>query len=88
MSAPGFVVAHDRRAMTPVQLHFPEWQREYLAALFELNPAKLRQRVMVAEFALRKRLLAIAQKQDGNGERQKIETALSNLRWRYWDDAA
>ena len=81
MSAPSFVVAQDRCAMTTVQLRFPEWQREYLAALFELNPAKLPQRVMAAEFALRKRLLAIAQKQDGNGERQKIETALSNLRW-------
>src|SRR5438093_11656822 len=32
MSAPGFVVAHDRCAMTPVQPQFPEWQREYLAA--------------------------------------------------------
>jgi hypothetical protein len=81
MSAPSFVVAQDRYPMTTVQLRFPEWQREYLAALFELNPAKLPQRVMVAEFALRKRLLAVAQKQDANGERQKIETALSNLRW-------
>lgn len=36
---------------------------------------------MVAEFVVRKRLLAIAQKQDANGERQKIETALSNLHW-------
>jgi len=81
MSAPSFVVAQDRYPMTTVQLRFPEWQREYLAALFELNPAKLPQRVMEAEFVLRKRLLAIAQKQDANGERQKIETALSNLRW-------
>ena len=81
MSAVSFVVAQDRYPMTTVQLRFPEWQREYLAALFELNPAKLPQRVMVAEFALRKRLLAIAQKQEANGERQKIETALSNLRW-------
>ena len=62
-------------------LQFPEWQREYVAALFELNPAKLPQRVMVAELMLRKRLLAIAQKQDTNGERQNIETALSNLHW-------
>ena len=52
MSAPSFVVAQDRYPMTTVQLRFPEWQREYLAALFELNPAKLPQRVLVAEFML------------------------------------
>jgi hypothetical protein len=81
MSALSFVAAHDRCAMTPVQLQFPEWQREYEAALFELSPARLPQRVMIAEFVLRKRLDAIAQKQDANTERQKIETALCNLRW-------
>lgn len=40
MPAPSFVVAHDR-AMTTVQLRFPEWQREYLTALFELKPRKI-----------------------------------------------
>jgi hypothetical protein len=49
--------------------------------LRELSPARLPQRVMIAEFVLRKRLDAIAQKQDANTERQKIETALCNLRW-------
>lgn len=82
MSAPSFVVAHDRCAMTPVQPQFPEWQREYEAALFELSPARLPQRVMIAEFVLRKRLDSIVQNQDANAELQKIETALSNLRWR------
>jgi hypothetical protein len=66
--------------MTSVQLQFPEWQREYEAALFELSPARLPQRVMVAEFVLRKRLDAIAQMKGVNTERQKIESALRNLR--------
>jgi hypothetical protein len=42
--------------MTAAPLQFPEWQREYEAALFELSPAKLPQRAMISEFALLKRL--------------------------------
>jgi hypothetical protein len=36
---------------------------------------------MIAEFALLKRLRSIADDQNDKTERQKIEGALSNLRW-------
>ena len=65
---------------TTAVLQFPEWQREYQEALFETNPARLPQRVMIAEFVLLKRLRAIAYNQAANRERQKIEDALSKLR--------
>jgi 5,10-methylenetetrahydrofolate reductase len=61
-------------------LQFPEWQREYQEALFETNPERLPQRVMIAEFVLLKRLRAIAHNQAANRERQKIEDALSKLK--------
>jgi hypothetical protein len=59
---------------------FPEWQREYQEALFETNPERLPQRVMIAEFVLLKRLRIIAQNQAAIREWQKIEDALSKLR--------
>ena len=65
---------------TTAALQFPEWQREYQEALFETNPERLPQRVMIAEFVLLKRLRAIAYNQAANRERQKIEDALSKLR--------
>ena len=72
-------------AVTPLTtapaLQYPDWQREYLGALFELNPANLPQRIMIAEFVLRKRLRVIAQNESAAFERRKVETALSNLRW-------
>jgi hypothetical protein len=60
-------------------LQFPEWQREYQAALFELDRTKLPERVRAAESALLKRLHAISQNLNSNIERQKIHEALSNL---------
>ncbi len=82
--ATSFVAA---QGAAPVQWQFPEWQREYQAALFEPNPANLPQRVMVAKLALLKRLRAIFENKnavlslDESKERHQIETALSNLRW-------
>jgi hypothetical protein len=67
-------------AATAAPLQFPEWQREYQEALFETDPARLPQRVMIAEFVLLKRLRAIAYNQDTIRERQKVEDALSMLR--------
>jgi len=61
-------------------LQFPEWQREYQAALFELDSTKLPQRVSMAEFVLLKRLRVIAYNQDASKEREKIEDALLKLR--------
>jgi hypothetical protein len=66
--------------LAPATLQFPEWQREYEAALFELDRTKLPERVMVAQFVLLKRLRIIAHNQDARRERDKIEDALSKLR--------
>jgi hypothetical protein len=57
-----------------------ESNREYQKALFETNPARLPQRVAIAEFVLLKRLRAIAYNQIAVKERQKIEDALTKLR--------
>jgi len=67
-------------SFVPSNLQFPEWQREYQEALFETNPARLPQRLIIAEFVLLKRLRAIAFNQTASREREKIEDALSKLR--------
>jgi hypothetical protein len=60
-------------------LQFPEWQREYQEALFELDPAKLPEFLSAAESAIQERLNAISHDPNATVERQKIEEALSNL---------
>ena len=62
------------------QILYPEWQQEYQAALLELDPAKLPQRVEAAETAIFKRLQTISQGSDCKAERQAIEDALASLR--------
>jgi hypothetical protein len=59
---------------------YPEWQQEYLAALLELEPEKLPQRVEAAETAIFKRFQTISQGSDSKAERQAIEDALASLR--------
>jgi hypothetical protein len=59
---------------------FPEWQPEYMQALFELDPTKVPQRVKVAEIVLLSPLSVIAHNQMASNEREKIEDALSKLR--------
>jgi hypothetical protein len=66
--------------VAPATLQFPEWQREYSEALFETNPARLAQRLIIAELVLVKRLRAIAYDPVARREREKIEDALSKLR--------
>ena len=56
---------------------YPEWQKEYVAAL---DPEKLPQRVEAAETAIFKRLQTISQGSDTKAERQAIEDALASLR--------
>jgi len=65
--------------MSP-ELSYPEWQREYQAALLELDHAKLGERVEAAETAIYKRLQAMSHGSDAQAERQAIEDALANLR--------
>jgi hypothetical protein len=59
---------------------YPEWQKEFQAAILELNREKLADRVVMAERAISKRLQALSQSSDSVGERQAIEDALSSLR--------
>jgi hypothetical protein len=59
---------------------YSEWQPAYLAALVELDPKTLFERVMVAETAIFNRLQAISHSSDDPAERQAIENALASLR--------
>jgi hypothetical protein len=58
------------------------WQPEYKAALLELDPKKLLERVQAAEAAVFNRLqeLAHSDNPDHKAERQTIQDALANLR--------
>ena len=58
---------------------YSEWQPAYLAALVELDPKTLFERVTVAETAIFKRLQAISHSSDDLAEWQAIEDALANL---------
>jgi hypothetical protein len=58
---------------------FPEWEPQYRAALLEVDPAKLLERVAAAEVAIRRRMQAIFGRADGDAERQAIGKALSAL---------
>jgi hypothetical protein len=62
------------------EILYPEWQPAYLAALVELDPKTLFERVMAAETAIFNRLQAMSQTSDGQTERQAIEDALASLR--------
>jgi hypothetical protein len=59
---------------------YPEWQQAYQAALLELDPQKLPERVVAAETAIFKRLQSISQSRDNKAERQAIGDALASLR--------
>jgi hypothetical protein len=59
---------------------YPEWQHEYLAALVELDPKTLFERVAAAETAIFNRLQSISHNPDSHAERQAIEDALVGLR--------
>ena len=59
---------------------YPEWQAEYQAALVELDPKTLFERVTAAETSIFNRLQAVSRNSDGHAERQAIEDALSALR--------
>jgi len=62
------------------EILYPEWQREYRAALLELNPKKMQERVTAAETVIFKRLQAMSRSADDHAERQAIEDALTGLR--------
>jgi hypothetical protein len=61
-------------------LRFPDWQREYEAALLEVDPQKVAERVKAAEAAIFLRQQALANNPDGHAERQAIDDAMRALR--------
>lgn len=62
------------------EILYPEWQSEYRAALMELDPKKMLERVTATETAIFKRLQTISRSADNHAERQAIEDALTGLR--------
>ena len=66
-----------RRSSTA--LRYPEWQRPYQAALLEVDPKRLSQRVEEAEAAIFKRLQQLSEIQDAQAERQVIQGAIRAL---------
>lgn len=63
------------------EIRYPEWQKEFEAAIVETHREKLLGRVMAAEAAIFKRLQDLSQHSDKNSsERQAIEDALASLR--------
>jgi hypothetical protein len=73
------VAEHDVSASTQ-DLKFPDWQREYQAALLEVDPQKLPERVKAAEVAIFRRQQALANSSDGRVERQAMGDALHAIR--------
>jgi len=59
---------------------FPEWQREYAAALLESDRAKLQKCIAAAETAILARLKALVDSTDHEQERMAIDDALHALR--------
>jgi hypothetical protein len=59
---------------------FPQWQREYEAALQEIDHRTLFKRIEVAESAILGRREVLLQSPDGHAERQEIKMALDKLR--------
>ena len=60
-------------------LPFPDWQVAYPAALLEVDPQKLPDRVLAAEAAIFLRQQALVHSSDGHVEREAIESALRAL---------
>ena len=71
---------HDTSPSTQ-NLKFPDWQREFEAALLEVDPQKLSERVKAAEAAIFLRQQALVYSSDGHAERQAIEDAMRALRF-------
>jgi hypothetical protein len=58
---------------------YPDWRQDYQAALLELDPQKLSQRIANAEAGIFKRLQVISQSPNHVAERHTIEDALAGL---------
>ena len=61
------------------QFRYPEWQPQYKAALLEVNPINLAQRIQEAQAALFNRLRDLSRSSEQEREREAIENALGAL---------
>jgi hypothetical protein len=60
--------------------HYPDWESKYKAAMLELDPAKLPERIALARKAIGERKNALAQDHFGTPkERQAMTDALNGL---------
>jgi hypothetical protein len=73
------LIMADSNSPSP-QILYPTWQPEFLAALVEIEPKQLLERVTAAETAIFNRLQALSHSADTRAERQAIEDALASLR--------
>jgi hypothetical protein len=73
-------VADQENSSSTESLRFPAWQREYHAALVEVDRRRLQQRVIKAEEAIFTRLQALIDTPNADVEHQAIENALASLR--------
>ena len=71
----------DNTSPSTSNLRFPDWQLAYQAALLEVDPQKLPERVKAAEAAIFKRQEALVNSSDGQAEREAIEDAMRVLRF-------
>lgn len=61
-------------------IRYPDWQPKYQAAMLELDPSKLRQRILAAHIAISERLRILAQDHFGTAEeRAAIADAVHGL---------
>jgi hypothetical protein len=65
---------------TSPKIQYPEWQPAFQAALIEVDPKKILERVHLAETAIFNRLQVMSNSPDSRAERQAIESALAGLR--------
>jgi hypothetical protein len=70
----------DQNTPKPHSIKYPNWQREFEAALREGDPQTLRQRVDAAEAALFLRSQALVGSAEGQAELQAISDAMRALR--------
>jgi hypothetical protein len=68
------------------EVRWPEWQREFEAALLEQDREKLLARIMAAEAAIFNRRQAISQSLADEAERQALREAVAKLRILKRDD--
>ena len=71
----------DDTSLSTSNLRFPDWQFAYQAALLEVDPQKLLERVKSAEAAIFLRQQALVHSSDGHAERQAFEDAMRAIRF-------